>query len=269
METLNKLIAIDPVYIQSGLVFLFFIMEQFIATQYSFLKRSQHFFHNFLLFVTFVLINFFAATVVVNCFTWLNEHRIGLFFYVKIPYILQLILGVLLIDLAAYFFHRFTHKNKLLWRFHRVHHSDTRMDASTQFRSHPVDVFYFTSAGILASAIFGLDLIGFGLYFLVLLPMLVLQHATIHTPAWVDKSFGLIFTTPNLHKIHHEQNQFYTDSNFADLFILWDRIFGTYKFKPVNEIKLGLMEFDEDGKQKFWYLLKSPFISMNRINTNT
>jgi sterol desaturase/sphingolipid hydroxylase (fatty acid hydroxylase superfamily) len=267
METLNKLVAIDPSYFQIGFITLFLILEQFITTQFSFLKRPQHFFHNFLLFATFLAINFFAASVVVNCFTWLNDHRVGLFFYIKIPYLVQLIASVLLFDMAAYWFHRLTHKNSFLWRFHRVHHSDTTMDASTQFRSHPVDVFYFTSSGILASAIFGLDLTAFGLYFLILMPLTVLEHSNIRIPAWIDKSFGLVFTTPNFHKVHHEQKQFYTDSNYADIFILWDRLFGTFKYKPTHEIKFGLEEFEEEGKQKFLYLFISPFINIHRISS--
>jgi sterol desaturase/sphingolipid hydroxylase (fatty acid hydroxylase superfamily) len=67
--------------------------------------------------------------------------------------------------------------------------------------------------------------------------------------------------------VHHEQDQYYTDSNFADIFILWDRLFGTYKYKPVDQIKFGLKEFDEEKKQSFWYLIKSPFIKVKRITS--
>ena len=69
-----------------------------------------------------------------------------------------------------------------------------------------------------------------------------------------------------MHKVHHDQDQHYTDSNFSDIFILWDRLFGTYKSKPIEEIKLGLKEFDEEKKQSFWYLMKSPFINVKRIS---
>ncbi len=120
---------------------------------------------------------------------------------------------------------------------------------------------------IIAAAIFGLDLLSLGLYFLVATPFFFLEHANLLFPTWLDKTFGLVFTTPNLHKIHHEQDQYYTDSNFADIFILWDRFFGTYKYKPANEIKFGLKEFDDDKKQTFWYLFKSPFININRITS--
>jgi sterol desaturase/sphingolipid hydroxylase (fatty acid hydroxylase superfamily) len=77
-----------------------------------------------------------------------------------------------------------------------------------------------------------------------------------------------VITTPNIHKVHHEQDQHYTDSNFSDIFILWDRLFGTFKTKPVEQIKLGLKEFDEEKKQTFWYLMKSPFINVKRIGSD-
>ncbi len=93
-----------------------------------------------------------------------------------------------------------------------------------------------------------------------------MEHSNLRFPSWLDNTVGLVITTPNLHKIHHDQDQQYTDSNFADIFILWDRIFGTYSYKPAEQVKLGLAEFDEEKKQTFWYLIKSPFIKIERKN---
>jgi sterol desaturase/sphingolipid hydroxylase (fatty acid hydroxylase superfamily) len=70
-----------------------------------------------------------------------------------------------------------------------------------------------------------------------------------------------------MHKVHHEQDQFYTDSNYSDIFILWDRLFGTYKYKPTEQISFGLKEFEDEKKQTFWYLLISPFINMGRVTS--
>jgi sterol desaturase/sphingolipid hydroxylase (fatty acid hydroxylase superfamily) len=78
----------------------------------------------------------------------------------------------------------------------------------------------------------------------------------------VDVVLGLVFTTPNIHKIHHDQDQYYTDTNFADMVILWDRLFGTFTYKPVEQVKLGLEEFDTDERQRFWFLMKSPFLQI-------
>ena len=268
METLNKLLAIDLNYIIIVLIVIFYSLEQLLNTQFQFKKRPQHLIHNILFLGVFYLLNLLWAIVIVFSIEWLNNHQIGLFYLFDIPLWLKLVMGVMLFDFVTYWFHRMSHLTPVLWRFHRVHHSDTTMDASTFFRGHPIETFlWFGTSNIIAAGIFGLDLIALGLYFLVSTPFFFLEHSNIKFPVWLDKTFGLIFTTPNIHKVHHEQDQFYTDSNFSDIFILWDRLFGTFKYKPPEQINFGLKEFEEDRKQTFWYLIRSPFISMRRINS--
>lgn len=265
MDTLNKLLSMDSNYLLVGLIVVFYAMEQLFATQFKFEKRPVHFFHNFMMVVVFMACNIFWVTVMVNAIEWFNANEIGLFHLFTMPVWLKLILSVMLFDLVTYWFHRIGHLVPVLWRFHRVHHSDTSMDATTPLRGHPLEtMFWFGSGNILAAAIFGLDLFGLGLYFLISVPFFVLEHSNLKFPVWIDKTFGLVFTTPNVHKIHHDQDQFYTDSNFADIFILWDRIFGTYKYKAPELVTLGLKEFEGEKKQTFWYLLISPFVNMQR-----
>ena len=268
MEILNKLLAIDINYIIIGLIVIFYTMEQVLTTQFKFDKLPQHLFHNVLFQVAFYLGNLLWAFVTVFSIEWLNKNEIGLFYLLELPLWLKLVLGVMLFDFVNYWFHRTAHRIPLLWRFHRVHHSDTRMDASTNLRSHPVElVVYFGISNIVASAIFGLDLLALGVFFLIITPYVFLEHSNIKFPLWLDKTLGLVFTTPNIHKVHHDQDQHYTDSNYADIFIIWDRIFGTFKYKPAETIKFGLKEFEEDRKQSFWYLMKSPFMKVKRIGS--
>ncbi len=269
MELINKLLAINPNYIIIGLMVLFYSLEQILSTQFKFTKRPQHLFNNSLFFAVFFLAGLLWATVTVFSVEWLNDQQVGLFYLIQLPIGVKLLLGIAVLDLVSYWFHRMSHKVPLLWRFHRVHHSDTTMDASTNFRGHPIESFlWFGSSNILAAAIFGLDLLTLGLYFFIATIFFFLEHANFRFPKWLDKSIGLVITTPNLHKVHHEQDQYYTDSNFSDIFILWDRLFGTFKSKPVEEIKLGLKEFDEEKKQTFLFLMKSPFINVKRIGSD-
>lgn len=268
MEILNTLLSIDFNYYLIGGIVIFYSLENLFNKQVSFRKTLPHLYHNILFGVVFYLGNIFWATATVLSIDWLNEHHVGLFHLLQMPVWVKLILGVVLFDFVTYWFHRIAHKVPLIWRFHRVHHSDTAMDASTNFRGHPIEtMFWFGTSNIIAAAIFGLDTLSLGLYFLVATPFFFLEHTNLRFPVWLDKTLGLVFTTPNLHKIHHEQDQYHTDSNFADIFILWDRIFGTYTYKPVCEIKFGLKEFDEDRKQTFWYLFKSPIINIHRTTS--
>jgi len=266
MQTIEYLLNIDLNYIIIGLMVIFFSLEQLLNTQFSFKNRGLHMWHAFLFQVVFFITNIFWATFFVFSIEWLNQHEIGLLYHVDLPVWIKLVLGVAIMDLLTYWFHRLSHLVPVIWRFHRVHHSDTTMDSSTFFRAHPVEVlFWFGSAPILAAGIFGFDLLAVGAYFLVVTLFQILEHSNLRFPAWLDKTIGLVFTTPNFHKIHHDQDQYYTDSNFADIFIIWDRIFGTYKYKPVEQVKFGLEEFDVYKKQTFWYLFRSPFIHIERI----
>tara|TARA_R110002049_G_C9104905_1_gene557290 strand:+ start:424 stop:1215 length:792 start_codon:yes stop_codon:yes gene_type:complete len=261
MDKLEYLLSIDLNYLVIGIIVILFTLEQILSTQFPFSGRGRHFWHNFLFQILFITINIFWATLTVFIIEWLNQNEIGLFFMIELPLWLKLILGLLILDFAAYCFHRLSHLVPLIWRFHRVHHSDTKMDSSTYFRSHPMEILlWFGTATIIACSLFGLDLLIVGFYLLVLTPFQVIAHSNLRFPTWMDRTFGLIFTTPNLHKLHHDKDQNYTDSNYADIFILWDRIFGTFKYKPVEKVNLGLDEFDNDKKQTFWFLIRSPFI---------
>ena len=268
MNTLTKLLAIDINYIFIGMMVLFYSLEQIFYTPYKFTKRPKHMVNNLLFQVMVFAINIFYATVTVLSIEWLNSHQVGLFYLFQVPVWLKLIIGVAMLDMVSYWFHRIAHITPVLWRFHRVHHSDTSLDASSTFRGHPIEtLFWFGTSNIIAAGIFGLDNITLGFYFLVATPFFFMEHSNLKFPTWLDKTVGLIFTTPNIHKVHHEQDQYYTDSNYSDIFILWDRLFGTFKYKAPSEINFGLKEFEDDKKQTFWYLIKSPFISMGRVTS--
>ena len=270
MITLTQLLSIDLNYIIIGLMVVFFTLEQVAATQFNYSKRSQHLVNNILFQGVFLLGNILWAILTVFIIEWLSKNQVGLFYFIDLPVWVKLILGIAMIDMVSYWFHRMSHRVPLLWRFHRVHHSDTSMDTSTYFRAHPLEIFFwFGTSNIIAASIFGLDLFTLGVYYLIATPFFIIEHANLRFPRWIDKTFGLVFITPNIHRVHHEKGQHLTDSNYADIFIFWDRLFGTYKYKPAEELQIGLAEFDDDAKQTFWYLLKSPLFNVKRVRSST
>lgn len=267
MEKIQALLSIDGNYIIIGLLVVLYTMEQFFNRPFKFDKRPQHLLNNILFQVVFFIANYFFATFQVFCIGWLNDNHIGLLHLAQLPFWAKLIIGVALFDMTSYWFHRMAHKAPLLWRLHRVHHSDTTMDSSTFFRGHPLEILVFGNAAILAVALFGMDVLTFGMYILIFTLFAFLEHTNLTFPAWLDKTVGWVFVTPNFHKVHHEQDQYYTDSNFSDIFIIWDRLFGTFKYKPVTEMKYGLAEFEEKKKQSFLYLMISPFKNITRVKS--
>jgi sterol desaturase/sphingolipid hydroxylase (fatty acid hydroxylase superfamily) len=263
-KLIDTITSIPVNYIVIALILLFYTLEQLLSTPFAFTKRSDHFFNNFSFQVIITGITFLFAMLQVYCINYINQHHWGLFNRVNISFPVKVILGIAAFDLMSYWFHRLSHKLPPLWKLHRVHHSDTTMDCSTFFRHHPLEIFVSGVSAILAAAIFGLDLKTLEVFLVITISFMIVQHANISFPHWVDVIFGKIFITPTLHKVHHSQAREYTDSNYADIFVFWDVLFGTYKYLPLQKIKYGLPEFDEEKKQSFWYLLKSPFIK-NKI----
>ena len=147
MEFLDTLLGIDPNYIIIGLIAFFFSLEQLSKSPFNFTKRINHLFQNLLFQITLVILNIFFVTFQVFSIEWFNANHIGLLYVIELPFWVKLGLSVALYDITAYWIHRATHKIPLLWRFHRVHHSDTTMDASTVFRFHPLEILLVFGIG--------------------------------------------------------------------------------------------------------------------------
>jgi len=268
MELLNKILGIDPNYIVIGLIVFFFTLEQLLKSPFNFKKRINHLFQNVLFQIVLVVLNIFFVSFQVFSIEWFNSNSIGLLYLIELPFWVKLFISVALYDVTAYWIHRGTHKIPVLWRLHRVHHSDTTMDSSTVFRFHPIElIFVFGLGNIVTAALFGTNVLSMALYYFILYIFFFFEHANLNYPKWLNSTLGLIFVMPDHHRVHHQQDQFYTDSNYSDIFILWDRLFGTFKMMPVEQMKYGLVEFEEDKKQTFLYLIKSPFIHINRVTS--
>lgn len=171
------------------------------------------------------------------------------------------LIGLLLLDLiGAYLVHLIEHKVKFLWRFHLIHHSDTWIDTTSANRHHPGESiirFVFTTLGIL---IVGAPIWMVFLYQTLSVFSTQFTHANISMPKKLDYFLSYFIVSPNMHKVHHHSALPYTDSNYGNIFSIWDRLFGTYMYLPKEEIIYGIdtyMKPEENNLLK--NLLKIPF----------
>jgi sterol desaturase/sphingolipid hydroxylase (fatty acid hydroxylase superfamily) len=192
-------------------------------------------------------------------FEYVDEKGIGLLNLFNPPYVIKIILGILLLDLGDYFYHRLSHRWRLLWSYHRVHHSDHQMDVTTGYRFHPFENVGLLITQITTSFLFGYGLETVALYYTLYLPLVIVQHVNIRFPYWFENIFGLLFSTPNFHRVHHSNLQALTDSNYGDFFSIWDRLFGTYNKVHPEKLQFGLTDFSEDRKHTLWYMITAPF----------
>lgn len=243
VETLSTL---QPLLLV-GLLVLMYNLESFMPYLAKPANKRRHDLHNFgISFIAFA-VNGLIGSGVVFIVLYTSEHQLGLFNQIVMPTAAETILGILLIDFGSYCLHNLQHKTPFLWRFHRVHHSDPNLNTSSVLRFHPVDValtqgiFYCIWIPLL-----GISMASFVIYGCLALPLLVMQHSNIRFPNWLEKYGRLVFSTPGWHKIHHSDEQRYTDSHYGDVFTLWDRIFGTHHAVQPEEISYGLKEFRSD-----------------------
>jgi len=181
---------------------------------------------------------------------WVGVHHFGVLNVVALPSALRILASFLAIDLVNYMGHRLQHGVPWLWRFHRVHHSDPQLDATSSLRFHPFEAVVEVSYQSVAVLVFGIDLDAVVLFDTMLLAILYVQHANVDWSERLDRLARLVFVTPDVHHVHHSREPRFTDSNFADLFTLWDRLLGTYREAPDRRgIAYGLSEFDDDRHQ--------------------
>lgn len=203
--------------------------------------------------------NALLSGVIAYSITTATNNKFGLMHLLHLPPLVMLINGIFLCDLNGYVAHRLYHKVPVFWRFHKVHHSDVELDASSTLRLHPFEFIFqaITQATILP--LLGVSNASFVIYVAISMPLFMINHSNIKYPAWYEKYVCLLFVTPNWHRVHHSSFQPETDSNFADVFTLWDRIFSTRKEQKPEEIIYGLETLRDHQSQTFWGMLMTPF----------
>ncbi len=85
------------------------------------------------------------------------------------------------------------------------------------------------------------------------------SHANIRTINVLDNLLSYIFVTPAFHKVHHHYVRPQTDSNYGNIFSIWDRLFGTFNYTPVEQLRYGLDVLDDNTDESLSYQLKIPF----------
>lgn len=165
------------------------------------------------------------------------------------PFLLAAAAALLLRTLAAYWAHRASHRIGWLWRLHRVHHSDTAVDATTGFRHHPVEQLVPFAFALVPIWLFGLPPAAVALVEVVLLVAGLAEHANVRTAGAGWRHAARLFVTPAVHLVHHSSRQVQTDSNYGPFITLWDRLFGTWRepgAEPVEALGLG-PAYDRDA----------------------
>lgn len=162
------------------------------------------------------------------------------------------------LDLANCLNHWLFHKIPFLWRFHKVHHSETHFDYSTFFRTHWGEDVLELVPGMVWIALLGPTMTATLVYEVFDRLWSQLQHSNLRLPRRMEEALSILLLTPEKHFLHHSSNPVQTDSNYATFFA-WDRLLGTYRADDPATVVPGLAEYPEPTRLGFWALTAMPF----------
>jgi sterol desaturase/sphingolipid hydroxylase (fatty acid hydroxylase superfamily) len=180
-------------------------------------------------------------------------------------------LAFLLLDLVNYAIHRAWHSFPILWRVHQAHHSDPDLDLSTAFRVHPIELLATRGAFLVVVGLTAPAVAVVVVYEVSRIFLSFFVHANAALPAWIERPARAIFITPDLHRIHHSEEEQEQGKNLGETFSLWDRLFRTYVPEPragQAAMNTGLRGYQNKASLSFKFILELPFLP-NRSSEST
>ncbi|MCK0144804.1 sterol desaturase family protein [Arenibacter sp. F26102] len=245
----------------SGIAF-FWILEYIIPLFQLKYSKIRHAWINIFFTITTILVNFPLAFLLLKTSDWTIANDFGVLNWLPImPIWLKVLVGVMLLDLlSAWLAHWVEHKVKVLWGFHLIHHTDHEVDTTTANRHHPGESlvrFAFTCFG---TFVVGAPVAVIMIYQALSVVLSQFNHANISLPKRVDDVLSWVIVSPDMHKVHHHYKLPYTDSNYGNIFSIWDRLFGTFLKLPNHQIVYGVDTYpNEKENSDIGALLKIPF----------
>ena len=184
----------------------------------------------------------------------------GLFNAVAWPGWVEALLAILILDCLIYWQHVASHRIPILWRVHRVHHSDRDIDVTTAIRFHPVEIALSMGLKIGAVYVLGASAAAVVIFEVLLNACAMFNHSNIRLGA-ADRLVRLALVTPDMHRVHHSIVRRETDANFGFNVPWWDRLFGTYVAQPEaghDAMTIGLPSQQNEGPTRLGWALSYP-----------
>jgi len=206
-----------------------------------------------------VIVNLLTKTSILGFYLFLYQYK--LFDISSLSLWIQVISTLMVIDFIYYWFHRTSHRVRFFWGIHMNHHSSEEMNFLVSLRQAWFNPLFRVPF------FFILPLIGFNPFLTFIVGAASTLWAVIQHTQTIGKLGPLewVMVTPSAHRVHHGVNEEYLNKNFGNLFIIWDRIFGTYAeekeavifgltnnvktFNPLRITVFSWVQFINDFKQ--------------------
>lgn len=248
-------------FLLGGLTF-FMLLEYGLPFYRSRYNKTKHLGINLFFTGTTIIINFLMAFILLRASDWAIAQHFGILQWLpEMPLVVFVVVGLLLLDfIGAYLVHWAQHKVKWMWRFHLIHHTDPHVDTTTANRHHPIESVFRFAFTTLGAVVAGAPMYLIMLYQTMSAALSQFNHANIQFPRWLDRIIGWVIVTPSMHRVHHHYVLPYTDSNYGNIFSIWDRLFGTYSEMDNDKIVFGIdTHLHAKEQSDIGTMLKIPF----------
>jgi sterol desaturase/sphingolipid hydroxylase (fatty acid hydroxylase superfamily) len=191
------------------------------------------------------------------------EQGWGLLNQVDLPYWVEVIIAVVVMDFVVYTQHVMHHAIPLLWRLHMMHHADLDIDMTTGLRFHPIEIIVSMAIKLSAVTALGVAPQAVLIFEVALNATSMFNHSNLHIPEKLDRILRLIVVTPDMHRVHHSVIIRETNSNYGFNLPWWDRLLGTYRAQPAKghmDMVIGLSQFRDPKKLSLLHLLILPLV---------
>jgi sterol desaturase/sphingolipid hydroxylase (fatty acid hydroxylase superfamily) len=234
-----------------AIVFLLLYLAEHIFPQQKNINGIAHDLKNFAFGMINAVIIFFGGYYFQEIISYINNHHFGLFNMIAMPFAISLMIQIIVIDIFMYWWHRANHMLPMLWRFHKLHHSDEQLNSTSALRFHAVELSLSYIARLLVFPLFGISVTAIILYSLIFFPVVILHHSNIKIGDRLDLLLRKIIVSPRMHRIHHSNIKRETDSNYSSVLSIWDTLFESYIKKPAKETIFGLDKGKPEAINKF------------------
>ncbi len=239
---------------------LSWILEDFHPLVRLRYRKWRHAGVNGAFLATSLLINVLFGLATVAATAWTDATGFGLLHLFELSVWAELAIALIALDLTAqYWAHYLLHQVKWMWRFHVVHHDDTKVDATTGVRLHPGDYAVREIFALAAVMLTGAPFAYYIIYRVATIFFTFVTHANVAVPRWLDAPVSLLFVTPNMHKFHHHRKRPWTDTNYGGVLSIWDRIFATFVYGDPRQVVYGVDVADDARDEDVIHQFKLPF----------
>ena len=212
-----------------------------------------------------ILLTVIFSGAIISVAAYAEAEKAGVLNVADMPQWFRVLATLAFMDLMLYIWHLLNHEMPLLWRFHRVHHSDLNMDVSTASRFHIGELMISAVIKIGLVYFIGADLLGLIIFESAVVLAAQFHHSSLTVPGWFEKVFWVLFVPPSMHRIHHSVIINERDTNYGTIFSLWDRILGTMRSDvDQDNIKIGIGAYPLEDKLNFHHLVIMPFTAAAR-----